>query len=114
MTASFGDTVKAIRVARSMSQSELADRIGLSQSYVSMIEARQRAWSPSRDVVRAFATALGVKERELLDAAGIDRYEEVPPALTIKAAIDADPLLFPREKKALLELYRAMVRGRKP
>lgn len=113
MTGTFGDAIRGLREARGISQSALADRAGLSQSYVSMIESRQRGWQPSRNVVRAFAAGLGVKERELLEAADLDAYDEIEPALTVKEAIDADPYLAPREKKALTDLYRAMVWGRR-
>jgi transcriptional regulator with XRE-family HTH domain len=111
--STFGDVIHDLREARGMSQSKLADKAGVTQSYVSMIESRQRGWRPSRNVVRAFATGLGVKERELLEAAGMDGYEDIEPPLSVKEAIDADPYLAPREKRALTELYRAMVWGRR-
>jgi transcriptional regulator with XRE-family HTH domain len=111
--ATFGGVIRELRQARGLSQSQLADRAGLTQSYVSMIESRQRGWRPSRNVVQSFALGLGVKERELLKAADLDGFEEIEPALTMKDAIDADPYLAPREKKALYELYRAMIWGRR-
>lgn len=109
----FGDAVRDLREARGLSQSKLADRSDLTQSYISMIESRQRGWRPSRNVVRAIATGLGVKERELLEAADMDDYEDIEPPLKMKDAIDNDPYLAPREKRAMWELYRAMVWGRR-
>lgn len=113
MTTTFGAVVKDLREARSLSQSKLADRAGLTQSYISMIEARTRGWRPSRAVVQALATGLGVKERQLLEAAQMDGYEEIQPALDMETAIDGDPYLTTREKKAWVQLYRATIWGRR-
>jgi transcriptional regulator with XRE-family HTH domain len=109
----FGEAVLALRTARSLSQSQLADLAGLSKSYVAMIEGGSRAGQPSRHIVRALADALGVKERALLERAGLELYGELQPVLTVREAIDADPYLHPREKKALRDLYGAMVWGRR-
>lgn len=99
-----------MREARGLSQSDVARFIGQSQSYVSMIEARERAWSPSRGIVRSFANAFNVTENYLRREAGLPRVDEVePPAVSVEAAIASDPWLRADQMKALRLMYRSMV-----
>lgn len=68
--ASLGDWIKRRREQTGTSQRELADRAGLSRSYLCDIE-RGRGTKPSVDTLDSIATALGVDRTELLRVAGI-------------------------------------------
>jgi len=54
----LGKSIKLCRTNRGLSQGELADKIGLSVSYVSLIEQGKR--DPAISTVEKIATALGV------------------------------------------------------
>lgn len=56
--------IKIIRTAQKMTQKELADRLGLSQSHIAMLEKGER--SLDIDLMSSISTALGVKPYELL------------------------------------------------
>jgi transcriptional regulator with XRE-family HTH domain len=66
----LGGWVKATRIGQSMSQRELADRAGLSRSYLCDIE-HGRGAQPSLNTLDKLAAALGVSRLELLRAAGV-------------------------------------------
>lgn len=68
--ASLGEWIRVSRMQQSMSQRELADRSGLSRSYLCDIE-RGRGAQPSVQTLDKLAAALGVSRMELLRAAGI-------------------------------------------
>jgi transcriptional regulator with XRE-family HTH domain len=72
----LGRWIRRTRFERRLSQGELADRAGLSRSYVCNIE-RGYDIQPSLRSLHLLATALGVDRREILEAAGIlDEPEE--------------------------------------
>lgn len=109
-TKYFGDTIAQMRTARGLSQGDLARLAGLTQSYISMIESRTRAWSPSPNIVRQFADALNVTETTLRKRAGLPKVDEPePPAVSVESAIVTDPYLRADQKKALAAMYRSMV-----
>ena len=54
----FGDWLRMLRRQRKLSQSALADRCGMTASYLSRVESGDR--QPGNDHVRALASALGV------------------------------------------------------
>lgn len=66
LLASLGSQIRALRVAVGLTQEGLAWDTGLSKSYLSEIEAGQKA--PSLFVLRALAERLGVPPGSLLDA----------------------------------------------
>ena len=68
--ATLGDWIRVSRMQQSMSQRELADRSGLSRSYLCDIE-RGRGAQPSVQTLDKLAAALGVSRMDLLRAAGI-------------------------------------------
>src|SRR5690349_24338525 len=71
MTDTFGGQLRAWRLARRVSQEELAGRAGISSRHMSFVENGKS--QPSREVVLALAGALDVPLRErntLLAAAG--------------------------------------------
>lgn len=58
-TAGLPATLRNLRLARGLTQAELAARAGVDRSYVSRLERGQRA-NPSQDVLAALARVLGV------------------------------------------------------
>jgi len=59
-----GPNLRAARLQRKLSQETLAQKAGLSVSYVSMLERGQR--TPPLDTLESLAKALGVPPVELL------------------------------------------------
>ncbi len=60
----MGDNVRALRLARNLSQEELAFRAGLDRTYVSQIE--RGIGNPSVLILIKIADTLGVEVQELL------------------------------------------------
>ena len=60
----FAGNVRKLRGKKKLSQKTLADKIGISVSYVSMLERGQR--SPPLDMLEKVAKALGVPPISLL------------------------------------------------
>jgi transcriptional regulator with XRE-family HTH domain len=65
----FGRRIKELRVARGLSQSYLAERVGLDNSYISKME-HGRCAPPTTDRVFALAQRLGADPKELVRLAG--------------------------------------------
>jgi transcriptional regulator with XRE-family HTH domain len=60
----FAGNVKRLRSKKKLSQKALADKVGISVSYVSMLERGQR--SPPLETIEKMAKALGVAPALLL------------------------------------------------
>ena len=60
----FAGNVRRLRAKKKLSQKALADRVGISVSYVSMLERGQR--SPPLETVEKMARALSVSPASLL------------------------------------------------
>jgi transcriptional regulator with XRE-family HTH domain len=60
----FASNVRKFRAKKKLSQKALADRIGISVSYVSMLERGQR--SPPLETIEKLAKALGIPPATLL------------------------------------------------
>ena len=60
----FAGNVRKLRSKKKLSQKVLADKVGISVSYVSMLERGQR--SPPLDMLEKVAKALGVTPISLL------------------------------------------------
>ncbi len=60
----FAGTVRRLRSKKKLSQKALAKRVGISVSYVSMLERGQR--SPPLETIEKMARALGVTPSSLL------------------------------------------------
>jgi transcriptional regulator with XRE-family HTH domain len=60
----FAGNVRKLRSKKKLSQKTLADKVGISVSYVSMLERGQR--SPPLDMLEKVAKALGVTPVSLL------------------------------------------------
>lgn len=71
----LGRAIRVIRAGQDLSRKELAERSGLSYSYIAEIE--NGAKTPSSKALVALAEALGVAVHELLGAA--ERWERTPP-----------------------------------
>ncbi len=64
LTRRFAANVQRLRSKKKMSQKALADKVGISVSYVSMLERAQR--SPPLETIEKMARALGVTPANLL------------------------------------------------
>ena len=60
----FATNVRRLRAKKGLSQKALADKVGISVSYVSMLERGQR--SPPLETIEKMARALGVPPSALL------------------------------------------------
>ena len=59
----FGARVRELRLEKNMLQGELADRVGIRESYVSDIETAKK--EPCLDVIKMLAQGLGVSLRRM-------------------------------------------------
>jgi len=64
LLARFADNVRRLRARKKLSQKALADKVGISVSYVSMLERGQR--SPPLETIEKMAKALSVPPASLL------------------------------------------------
>jgi transcriptional regulator with XRE-family HTH domain len=88
----------------------------VSNPYLSQLE--RGLHQPSVRVLKSIANALNVSAETLLVQAGLleDGGEEgeVPAGSSVEAAIRTDPILSDDQKEALINVYRAMARDRRP
>jgi SOS-response transcriptional repressor LexA len=77
-----------------LNQAQLAERVGQSGSYISMLESRRKP-PPSDEVVRKIARALNIEETKLLEVAHLER---TPPDIQRKV-LSLDRML-KRERKS--------------
>jgi SOS-response transcriptional repressor LexA len=73
--ADFAKYLKEAREAAGLNQLELAEQVGLTGSYISVLESRRKP-PPSDPVLKRMAKALGKPEQELLEVAHLDRTPE--------------------------------------
>ncbi len=59
--------LRSLRIANNMSQSEIADRINISQQYYSLIETGKRIKSLSVDIVNKFSEVFNISVEEILE-----------------------------------------------
>jgi transcriptional regulator with XRE-family HTH domain len=64
LTRRFAASVRRLRSKKKLSQKSLADKVGISVSYVSMLERGQR--SPPLETIEKMAKALGTTPAALL------------------------------------------------
>jgi transcriptional regulator with XRE-family HTH domain len=86
---------------------QFAEMAGISNPYLSQIERGLR--EPSQRVVDAIARSLEISADALYAEAGIDPAPE-PPASDVRQALQTDPALTSRQRRALLEVYDGFVR----
>ena len=68
-SGSFGETIRKLRKERGLTQAELAEVIGVDESYVSKIETGRLTYTPSEETLRLMAHALGADVLEVLGLA---------------------------------------------
>jgi transcriptional regulator with XRE-family HTH domain len=100
-----GAFIREQRERANLSLRRLADRAGVSNPYLSQIERGIRR--PSAEILKRLSRALEVSAESLYTRAGL--IEEGSPAPTVVEAVEADTALSPRQKKVLLDLYRALL-----
>ncbi|MHC4470298.1 MAG: helix-turn-helix domain-containing protein [Planctomycetota bacterium] len=71
----FADFLKEARERAGLTQTELAEKAGLTGSYISILESRKKP-PPSDPVLKRLARALRVAESKLLEVAHLDRSPE--------------------------------------
>lgn len=86
VTGQLGEVVRTRRQALGMSQTELAERVGVTQTYISNMEL-QRVQLPNADVRRALAAALRISHLDLLVLIGEIEESEVPGAASVRPII---------------------------
>ncbi len=104
--SALGEVIRRQRELNRLSVRQFAQMAGISNPYLSQIERGLR--EPSQRVVDAIARSLQTSAEALYEQAGIVPEEE-PVATTTREAIAADPRLLPRQRRALLEVYDALV-----
>ena len=106
-TPSLGEIIRRQREVANRSMRQFADMAGISNPYLSQIERGLR--EPSERVVDAIARSLEVSAETLYEQAGIVADDGETTA--VREAIEADPALTARHRRALLDVYDAFVAG---
>lgn len=89
--------IREARSARGWTQEELAEKVGLSRSYLAQIEAGTRHLTAKKQA--AIAAALGVDPSDLVDFSAPDKGDE-------DRLLEAFRALTPEQRKAWLEWAR--------
>lgn len=108
-SAQLGEIIRRQREFNRFTLRQFAEMAGISNPYLSQIERGLRA--PSATVIDAIARSLNINADILYEQAGFpagDRYGDDARA-RVEAALEADPALAPRQRRALIEIYDAMV-----
>jgi transcriptional regulator with XRE-family HTH domain len=100
---SLGEFIRRQRELHELSMRQVADMAGISNPYLSQIEHGLR--EPSERVIDALARTLDLSAETLYEQAG-RRPEEDGPS-EVEVAIEQDPRLTLRQRRALLEVYRS-------
>jgi transcriptional regulator with XRE-family HTH domain len=113
----LGSFIRTQRKLADLSLRELAEMTEVSNPYLSQLE--RGLHQPSVRVLKAIADALNVSAETLLVQAGL--LEEAAEAggaaaagSSVESAIRTDPILSDDQKEALINVYRAMARDRRP
>ena len=101
----LGDYIRRQREMHELSMRQFAKMSGISNPYLSQIERGQR--EPSRRVVEDIARSFQMSAEALYAQAGIDP-EPTPEPMSVRAAIEADTDLLPRQRRALVEIYESL------
>jgi transcriptional regulator with XRE-family HTH domain len=107
MLQAFGEFVRAQRQLAHVSQRRLARMSGVSDSYLSQIERGN--YRPSPQVVKALAQAFGLKPHQLYTMLGLMDQDEPAPTPSVEQAIHLDTRLEPKQKDALIRVYRSFL-----
>lgn len=72
----FGEYLRTLRLRMGLTQAELADKIGVSNTYISALESSRKP-APPRAIVTALAQALKVPEKSLWKVAYAEREQRL-------------------------------------
>jgi transcriptional regulator with XRE-family HTH domain len=101
----LGEVIRRQRELSRLSMRQFAQMAGISNPYLSQIERGLRA--PSQRVVDAIARSLETSADALYAQAGLTPEPDDDEAPGVRAAIQADRALTPRQRRALVEVYDA-------
>ena len=88
----IGNVLKLVRTRKNLTQQEMADTLGISQNYLSLIESNKK--KPSIDLITEFAKVLKISTEALLFASS-----EIPKELD-----DEDSLRYQKLQNNILTL----------
>ena len=113
----LGSFIRTQRKLADLSLRELAEMTEVSNPYLSQLE--RGLHQPSVRVLKSIATALNVSAETLLVQAGLLEDDAAGGAAAavgsrVESAIRTDPILSDDQKEALINVYRAMARDRRP
>jgi len=106
-SAQLGEIIRRQREFNQFTLRQFAEMAGISNPYLSQIERGLRA--PSEAVIEAIARSLKINADILYEQAGIPAGDGDDARARVEAALEADPALAPRQRRALMEIYDAMV-----
>jgi transcriptional regulator with XRE-family HTH domain len=110
----LGAFIRRQREMQELSMRQFADMVGISNPYLSQIENGLR--EPSEKVLDAIATNLEMSADALYKQAGKARGggAETEAESPVVQAIKGDPRLTGRQRQAMLEVYDAFTKRRRP
>jgi transcriptional regulator with XRE-family HTH domain len=103
----LGQMIRRQREVNQLTLRQFAALAGISNPYLSQIERGLRA--PSTKVIEAIARSLKINTEDLYEQAGVPVGEGADARERVVAALEADSALTPRQRRALMEIYDAMV-----
>jgi transcriptional regulator with XRE-family HTH domain len=103
----LGEIIRQQRELAEISMRQFAELAGISNPYLSQIERGLRA--PSQHVLDGIAKALKLSSDALYEQAGMTPPGAEPEDSAVLEAINADPRLTSRQRKALAEIYESFV-----
>jgi transcriptional regulator with XRE-family HTH domain len=112
----LGAFIRSQRKLANLSLRQLAELSSLSNPYLSQLERGMH--QPSVRVLQLISGALDVSAEMLLAQAGLfdsspaaTAGADTPPPASVEAAIEADDRLDDEQKRAILAVYRSMLRA---
>jgi transcriptional regulator with XRE-family HTH domain len=108
-SAQLGEIIRRQRELNQLTLRQFAAMAGISNPYLSQIERGLR--TPSATVVDAIASSLKINADVLYEQAGLPVGDDDgdDARARVEAALEADPALAPRQRRALMEIYDTMV-----
>jgi transcriptional regulator with XRE-family HTH domain len=108
-SAQLGEIIRRQRQLHRLTLRQFAAMAGISNPYLSQIERGLR--DPSDTVIDAIAQSLKTSAEALYEQAGLadDNSDRDEARARVEDALEADAALAPRQRRALMEVYDAMV-----